>query len=277
MAAAGLGVPTKTIHLVRGDTDTLPWDHGHGGSRQVFTLGRSAYEAALDLKKQLLEEASAHLRQPADHLELEGDRVFVQEDPDRHVCLADLCYARHKNHGGPLIGRSSLLPEPPPSDEKQHSRHPYPAFPAPSFCAHAAEVSVDEETGEVTVRRYAAVHDVGKAINPAGCEGQIEGGVAMGLGLALTEELRSEKGTILNPNFADYLLLTAEDMPPIEAGLVEKPAVEGPFGAKGLGEPPIAPPTGAIANALVDLLGVDISELPLSPEKVLALIEARRK
>lgn len=136
---------------------------------------------------------------------------------------------------------------------------------------------MDEETGEVTVSRYVAVHDVGKAINPAGCEGQIEGGVAMGLGLALSEELRSENGRILNPNFADYLLLTAEDMPPTEALLVEKPAVEGPFGAKGLGEPPIAPPTGAVANALVDLLGVEVSELPLTPEKVLALIKSRRK
>jgi putative selenate reductase molybdopterin-binding subunit len=277
MAAAGLGVPTDAIQLVRGDTDTLPWDHGHGGSRMVFTLGWSAYEAARDLKEQLLEEASTRLDTPIDRLRLESDRVFVHDEPDRFIGLSHLCYSRHKDRGGPLIGRSTLLPQPPASVERQHSRHPYPAFPAPSFCAHAAELTVDDQTGEVTVKRYSAVHDVGKAINPAGCEGQIEGGVAMGLGLALTEEFRSKNGKILNPSFADYLLLTAEDMPPVEAVLVEKPAVEGPFGAKGLGEPPIAPPTGAIANALIDLLGVDPNELPLTPERVLALIDSRQK
>jgi CO/xanthine dehydrogenase Mo-binding subunit len=276
-AAAGLGVPIESIQLVRGDTDTLPWDHGHGGSRMVFTLGRSAYEAALDLKHQLLEEASTRLGVPVEALELDGDRIFVREETSRFMTLPDLCTSRHKNQGGPLIGRSSLLIQPPPSIEKQHSHHPYPAFPAPSFCAHAAAVTVDEETGEVTVKRYAAAHDVGKALNPAGCEGQIEGGVGMGLGLALMEAFRSENGKILNPSFADYLLMTAEDMPPIESILVEKPAVEGPFGAKGLGEPPIAPPTGAIANALTDLLDVEVNELPLTPEKVRALIVSRRK
>ena len=98
----------------------------------------------------------------------------------------------------------------------------------------------------------------------------------MGLGLALMEELSSENGRILNPDFTDYLLLTAEDVPSTRVILVEKPAVEGPFGAKGLGEPPIAPPTGAVANALADLLGVEIHVLPLTPENVISLIESRR-
>ncbi len=277
LAAAGLGVPPESIHLVRGDTDTLPWDHGHGGSRMVFTLGRSAYEAALDLKRQILEEASALLTVPIEAVDVQGDRVVVTEDPSLSITLARLCYSRHKMHGGPLIGRSSLLPEPPPTIPERHRFHPYPAFPAPSFCAHAAEVSADEETGEIKVRRYAAAHDVGRAINPIACEGQIDGGIAMGLGLALMEELRSHKGQILNPNFADYLLLTAEDMPATETFLVEKPAVEGPFGAKGLGEPTIAPPTGAVANALSDALGVEVDQLPLTPEKVLSLTKSRKK
>jgi CO/xanthine dehydrogenase Mo-binding subunit len=190
--------------------------------------------------------------------------------------LSELCHSRHKKHGGPLIGRSSLLPEPPPTSEGQHRFHPYPAFPAPSFCAHAAEVTVDEDTGEVSVKRYAAAHDVGKAINPAGCEGQIEGGVCMGLGLALMEELRIEDGKVLNPSFADYLFLTSKDMPSPQTILVEEPAVEGPFGAKGLGEPPIAPPTGAIANAVADLLGVDVDRLPLTPERIRSLLSAKR-
>ena len=276
MAADGLGVSPDTIQLVRGDTDTLPWDHGHGGSRIVFTVGLSAYNAALDLKQQILEEAAVHLESPPEDLELEIDRIFVREDPDRSVPLARVCYARHKKHGGPMIGRSTLLIEPPPTPKEQSRFHPHPAFPAPSFCAHAVELTVDEQTGEVTVKRYAAAHDVGKAINPAACEGQIEGGVAMGLGLALMEELREKNGKVLNPNFADYLLLTAEDMPPTQTILVEKPAVEGPFGAKGVGEPPIAPPTGAIANALTDLLDVEVTRFPLHPEEVSSLIRARR-
>jgi CO/xanthine dehydrogenase Mo-binding subunit len=238
-------------------------------------VARSAYEAAVDLKRQLIDEAAGQLELPTEDLELRGDRVAVRSEPSRFVSLAELCYGRHKKHGGPLIGRSSLLPEPPPTSSKQHRFHPYPAFPAPSFCAHAAEVTVDEETGDVTVTRYAAAHDVGKAIHPAGCEGQIEGGVCMGLGLALTEEFRIEKGKVLNPNFADYLLLTTEDMPVPQTILVEKPAVEGPFGAKGLGEPPIAPPTGAIANAVADLLGVDVDRLPLTPERIRSLLKAK--
>ncbi len=277
MAADGLGVSPDAIQLVRGDTDTLPWDHGHGGSRIVFTVGLSAYNAALELKQQLLEEAAVHLDSPVAELELKDDCIFVREHPDCSVPLARVCYARHKKHGGPMIGRSTLLIEPQPTPKEQSRFHPYPAFPAPSFCAHAVELTVDEQTGEVTVQRYAAAHDVGKAINPAACEGQIEGGVAMGLGLALMEELREENGKVLNPNFADYLLLTAEDMPPTQTILVEKPAVEGPYGAKGVGEPPIAPPTGAIANALTDLLDVAVTRFPLHPEEVSSLIRARTR
>ena len=272
MAAAGLGVPVNSIQLVRGDTDTMPWDHGHGGSRMVFTIGRSAYEAAEDLKQQLLEEAVNHLEASIDDLVIGGDRIFVRGDTRHSVPLAKICYDRHKKHGGPMVGVSSVLDEAPPTTKA----HPIGAFPAPSFCAHAVELRVDSETGEIDVLRYAAAHDVGKAINPTGCEGQIEGGVAMGLGLALMEELREVNGKVLNPSFADYLLLTAEDMPPMKTILVERPASEGPFGVKGVGEPPVAPPTGAVANALAEVLGVDVKHLPLTPEAVIDLVRARQ-
>ena len=272
LAAAGLGVPISSIQLVRGDTDTMPWDHGHGGSRMVFTIGRSAYEAAEDLKRQLLDEAANHLGKPTDELEIENDRIFVREEPEQSFLLSKICYDRHKKHGGPMIGVSSVLNEPPPTTRS----HPVGGFPAPSFCAHAVELKVDEITGEIDVTRFAAVHDVGKAINPTGCEGQIEGGVAMGLGLALMEEFREVEGKILNPNFADYLLLTSEDMPPMTTILVEQPSTEGPFGVKGVGEPPAAPPTGAVANALADALDVDVTRLPLTPEEVSSLIRGRQ-
>ena len=271
MAAAGLGVPAASIQLVRGDTDTLPWDHGHGGSRTTFTIARSAYEAALDLKRQLLEEAAQRLEAAPQDLVLEAGRIFARANPDNSVSLAEICYHRHKTRGGPLVGVSSLLDEQLPTG----NAHPVGGFPAPSFCAHAVELAIDDTTGEITLKRYAAVHDVGKAINPTGCEGQIEGGVAMGLGLAMMEELREANGRILNPGFADYLLISAEDMPPLQTILVEQPALEGPVGVKGVGEPPIAPPTGAIANALANALGVDVTRLPLTPEQVSALCAAR--
>ena len=271
MAAAGLGVPAESIQLVRGDTDTLPWDHGHGGSRMTFTIARSAYEAGQDLKQQLLEEAAAQLEASADDMALEDGQVFVRGDRSNSMALAQVCYNRHKKHGGPMIGVSSILDDAPPTTKP----HPIGAFPAPSFCAHAVELSVDDDTGEIAVTRYAAAHDVGKAVNPTGCEGQVEGGVAMGLGLALMEELREVNGKVLNPSFADYLLVSAEDMPPMQTILVEQPAVEGPLGVKGVGEPPIAPPTGAVANALADALDVDVQRLPLTPEQVSALIATR--
>ena len=271
MAAAGLGVPVDSIHLVRGDTDTLPWDHGHGGSRMTFTIARSAYEAALDLRRQLLDEAAERFEAALDDMTLEDGRVFVRGDPDNSIGLAEICYNRHKKHGGPMVGVSSLLEDQPPTTRA----HPIGGFPAPSFCAHAVELAVDETTGEIALKRYAAVHDVGKAVNPTGCEGQIEGGVAMGLGLAMMEELRELDGRILNPSFADYLLFSAEDMPPTQTILVEQPALEGPIGVKGVGEPPIAPPTGAIANALANALGIDVTRLPLTPEQVSVLIAGR--
>ena len=271
MAAAGLGVPADSIQLVRGDTDTLPWDHGHGGSRMTFTIARSAYEAALDLKRQLLEEAATRLEAAPDDMVLEDGRVFVRGDPSNAIGLAEICYNRHKKHGGPMVGVSSLLDDQPPTTKA----HPIGGFPAPSFCAHAVELAVDETTGEIDLKRYAAVHDVGKAVNPTGCEGQIEGGVAMGLGLAMMEELREVDGKVLNPSFADYLLISAEDMPPTQTILVEQPAVDGIMGIKGVGEPPIAPPTGAVANALAAAVGVDVTHLPLTPEQVSTLIAGR--
>ena len=271
MAAAGLGVPVDSIQLVRGDTDTLPWDHGHGGSRMTFTIARSAYEAAQDLKQQLLEEAADRLEAAPDDMVLEDGQVFVRGDRSNSVALTEICYNRHKKHGGPMIGVSSLLDDQPPTTKP----HPIGGFPAPSFCAHAVELAVDETTGEIALKRYAAAHDVGKAVNPTGCEGQVEGGVAMGLGLAMMEELREVNGKVLNPSFADYLLISAEDMPPMQTILVEQPAIEGPMGVKGVGEPPIAPPTGAIANALANALDVAVTRLPLTPEQVSALLAAR--
>ena len=143
------------------------------------------------------------------------------------------------------------------------------AFKGNTICCHMVVAKVDPHTGQIEIRRYVAAHDIGKAINPRAIEGQIEGGVSMGLGYALMEELRmDENGALLNPNFHDYKIPTSMDVPETEPLIVEVPASYGPHGAKGLGEPTIAPPAAALANAIFDAIGVRMNKTPMTPEKL---------
>jgi len=153
----------------------------------------------------------------------------------------------------------------------------YPAFHSPSFHAHAVDLSVDEDTGEVSIHRYVVAQDVGFAMNPAYIEGQIEGGVAQGLGQALSEEIVYDNGRVLNANLTDYKMPTALDVPRIETILVQHPSLVGPFGAKGVGEPPNIEPPAAVANAVASAAGVRITSLPMTAEKIaLARLEQKR-
>jgi CO/xanthine dehydrogenase Mo-binding subunit len=145
------------------------------------------------------------------------------------------------------------------------------------YATQAAEVLVDQETGKVKLLRMSAAHDVGKAINPLNCAAQIEGGLAMGIGAALHEELVvDDKGKVRNPSFLDYHLVTSLDLPKMIPILVECPEPEGPYGAKGLGEPGLAPTPAAIGNAVADAIGTRIHDLPLSPERVYWAIHSRK-
>jgi CO/xanthine dehydrogenase Mo-binding subunit len=144
-----------------------------------------------------------------------------------------------------------------------------------SFATHAAEVEVDTETGVTKVLRIAAAHDVGRPINPLSCEQQIEGAVIMGLSNTLFEEFKMDQGRILNDTLADYKIATMLDIPKIQSIIVESHHREGPFGAKGIGEPAAAPAAPAIANALFDALGIRFGELPITPEKVLAALRGK--
>jgi len=143
------------------------------------------------------------------------------------------------------------------------------------FATHAAKVEVDTETGVVKVINVVAAHDVGRAINPMTCEQQIEGSVVMGLSNALYEELKMEKGRVLNNGFADYKLATLMDIPRITPVIVEARHKEGPFGAKGIGEPAAGATAPAIANAIFDAVGIRIKDLPITPEKVLAALKKK--
>jgi CO/xanthine dehydrogenase Mo-binding subunit len=138
------------------------------------------------------------------------------------------------------------------------------------------EVEVDPETGKVKILNYVAAHDVGRAINPLLLEGQVYGGITMGVGYALSEQLILHKGEVMNPNFRDYKMLTAKDRIPIKALVVETDDPAGPFGAKGIGEPGCVPTAPAIANAIYDAIGVRINDLPITPEKIVAALKQKR-
>ena len=276
IVAEELGIRAENVNLVTGDTDTTAYDHGIGGSRGAFTVGKVAQMAAAKAKEELFQEAGRKLGLSPERLETKNGRIYVRDDPKRGVSFGDISFERHIKKGGPITGSANYLPEMDDIDPTRVKGLSFTAFKGNTIGCHTAVVQVNPETGEVEIKRYVAAHDVGKAINPRAVEGQIEGGVALGLGFALTERLMiDEEGHVLNPNFADYKLLTSLDVPDTEPVIVEVPAEYGPYGAKGLGEPTMAPPAAAIGNAIYDAVGVRMHSTPMTPEKVLK--EIRQK
>ncbi len=264
--AEDLGIELADVNVVSADTLSTPFDFGAQGSRTAFAVGNACRAAVADLKRQLLALAARHLGVDASALELRGGAVHATTDGKR-ATLAELARLSQASGGG-LIAHGTFVAPPTAYDEKRVEGHVYPAFHSPSFHAHAAEVSVDEQTGEITVERYVVAQDVGFAMNPRYIEGQIEGGVTQGLGQALSEEIVYEGGRVLNPNLTDYKMPTTLDVPRIQSILVQHPSLVGPYGAKGVGEPPNIEPPAAIANAVARATGVRITSLPITAEKV---------
>ena len=263
--AEELGLSLEAIRLAPVDTDGVPYDYGAQGSRTAFSVGNAARAAAATLRTRLVTAAAERFGVAAERVVLQaGDAVAG----NHRVAIADLARQIQLSGGG-LIAHGTFIAPPPPHDASRVHNHPLPVWNTPSFHAHAAEVSVDTETGEITIERYVVAQDVGFAINPAGIEGQIEGGVAQGLGQALSEELVFSEGRVVNPNLTDYKMPTAMDVPPIESILVERASQAGPFGAKGVGEPPCIEPLATVANAVAAATGVRVTQLPITAEKVL--------
>ena len=262
--AEELGVDLADISVVSADTFATPFDFGAQGSRTAFAVGNACRAAVADLRRQLVGLAAAQLGVPADALELR-DKAVV--GAGKRVTLAELARLSQASGGG-LIAHGTFIAPPTAYDAKRVEAHVYPAFHSPSFHAHAVDLSVDRETGEITLHRYVVAQDVGFAVNPAAIEGQIEGGVAQGLGQALSEELVYAEGRVLNPNLTDYKMPTALDLPRIESILVQHPSAVGPYGAKGVGEPPNIEPPAAVANAVAAAVGVRVTTLPITAEKV---------
>ncbi|MGH3004730.1 MAG: xanthine dehydrogenase family protein molybdopterin-binding subunit [Gaiellaceae bacterium] len=262
-----MGVDLADLVLVTSDTDATPYDFGAQGSRTLYNVGNAVRLAADDCKRQMFELVAKEIGCEPGELELADRRVSVRGEADRGMTLAEIGEASLWK-GGYITGRGTFLATPTEYDDEAVEGLLYPAFNEPTFHCHAAEVEVDELTGEVSLLRYVAAQDCGYAVNPEGVRGQIRGGAVQGIGQALGEEIVYEGGYVRNPTLTDYKMPTSMDFPDIEAIVIESGSNEGPYGAKGVGEPSIVPPPAAIANAVAEATGVRVRRLPLTPERV---------
>lgn len=272
VAAEELDVPPENVEFSEMDTDVVPYTLGpYGGGRLFVTAGHAVRLAAIDARKQLLASASKMLLRPLEDLELKNQKIFVRESPEKMVSIADAAgFARYT--GNEILGKGVHDPDTDLLDEETIRGNYSSAY---MFLAHAVEVEVEPETGRVTVLNLASANDVGKAINPLIVEGQIEGGVASEVGIALLEEINFEQGIVTTTNFTDYKIPTAKDVPPIKTFAVESNDPVGPYGAKGIAHAGMpAPP--ALANAIYDAVGVRIKELPITPMKILKALEEKK-
>lgn len=266
IAAEVLGVPIEDVTLINSDSSIKLWDVGSHASRATFIAGNAVRLAATKAKEQLLSIAARKLEAPVEDLECKGGKVFVKGSPDRFLTVGQVVRYGLLRVGGDVIVGSHFY-DPPTEDFDSSFRGNVTA--ALAFGCQAVEVEVDRETGRVDVKKIVAAHDLGRALNPMLAEGQIEGGVSMGIGFGMTENLIVQDGVVKNATLVDYKIPTVADMPVVEPVLVETIDPEGPFGAKGLGECPTIPTAAAIANAVYQATGVRIKELPITQEKIL--------
>jgi CO/xanthine dehydrogenase Mo-binding subunit len=249
IVAEELQLPLSSIMVEVWDTDGVDFDTGVGGSRVTRVAGQAAYRAAQEAARETLSVAADLLGWPEERMSLRGAEV-IRQDTGESRPWAELL----QRWGRPVIGKWSVQ-DPNPS-------------PVTSFTAQVAEVSVDPETGEVTLLRFTTAHDVGRVLNPLDHQGQIEGAVVQGIGYALTEELRVEEGRVANVSFGEYKIPSIKDIPRLETVVLESENGPGPYNAKGIGENPVGPVAPAIANAVADAVGVRIRDLPITAEKV---------
>jgi aldehyde oxidoreductase len=260
ICAEALGAPVEQFDLISGDTDLTPDCGKTSASRQTFVSGKAAYLAGAELRQAILRLAGCESAE----ILFKSNAVTLRESGKQHtIALGD----RPLDARGYVVSAEATFDPPTTPLDPDGQGMPYAVY---GFGAQMAEVEVDTELGTVKVVKLTAAHDVGRAINPTLVEGQIEGGVAQGLGMALMEEFFPGKGE----NLHDYLIPTIGDMPVVESILIEDASPIGPFGAKGIGEQALIPTTPAILNAIYDAVGVRIRKLPATPDKVRAAITA---
>ncbi|MHB1510615.1 MAG: xanthine dehydrogenase family protein molybdopterin-binding subunit [Acidimicrobiales bacterium] len=271
IVAEEIGMPLDAVHVVNSNTDVKPWDVGVHASRTTFVAGNAARLAAAKAREELLQTAAELLGAPPSELRVREGVVEVTAEPDRRMEVARVVRRRLLRENGSVVMTTAFYDPPTENQDESYRGNISASY---GFGAHVAEVEVDPGTGMVRVLNLWTAHDVGRAINPMLCEGQIEGGAAMGVGLALSEELAIFSGQIVAPNFHDYGMPTAQDVPRIVVNLVETIDPLGPFGAKGVGEAGLIPVAAAIANAVADATGIRPREYPMRPWKVKKWIDS---
>jgi CO/xanthine dehydrogenase Mo-binding subunit len=264
MAAEALGVDPDQVRVVTGNTDTAPYAGASAGSKTTFTMGGAVVHAAREAKRQVLAAAAELLEAAPEDLELVDGRVQVRGSPGSGVTLRELGKetTTWESRLAPITAAGRFAE----------------AQAAPAFSAQIAEVEVDRKTGEVRVHRLAVIQDVGLAINPAAVDGQIMGGAAQGLGWALYENLvYGPEGQLLTGTLMDYAVpRITQAAETVDAVRVEVPSDNGPFGIRGVGEPPVIATAAAVANAIADATGVRLTELPMTAPRVWRALQAAR-
>jgi CO/xanthine dehydrogenase Mo-binding subunit len=264
ICAEELGVCIEDIRLVQPDTDLVPESGPTVASRSTTLMGNAIILAVRPLKESILEMASKKISVPIERLEAKNRLIYDRYNPGNYVHFRDVV-AKCMKEGNRLIGQGWWTPPSATLDPETGQGDPYFVY---SYSTHMAEVIVDVQTGEVEIADYVAAYDVGKAINPKAIEGQIEGGVAMGLGYALMEESVIKDGYIQNLNLQDFLIPTMLDVPNIRPIILENENKAGPYGAKGIGEMANIPSAPAILNAIAHACGGRVRLLPADAEKV---------
>ena len=253
-------LPLDRVHVVQGDTDTASWEVGAGGSRLTHMAGQSTLLAVQELKDALIALAARQMGQAADTIQLQAGQ-FSTGDGQQLDLKAFAIWAEGQGEL-PLSRVGNYVPDP---------------VDVTSFCAQVAEVEVDPDTGQVTLRKLTTAHDVGTILNPLTHQGQIEGGVAQGVGQALTEHLIVQDGAVTNLHLGDYKLPTAMDMPELKTVLVESKAGPAPYEGKAVGEHSNVAIPAAVANAVCDAVGVRLMDLPVTAEKVYRGLKNKNK
>lgn len=269
--ADALGVALDDVVINQPDTRYSAYDGGSQGSRTTRVVGSAASEASAKLRVQLLTLASQHLQVGQEELDAAEGFVFRKKNPSNRMAIAEVLGAAAVT-SGPLVATGNHAEQPVPFDPACGSGLAFPALPTPTYHVHAAKVAVDPETGNVDVLRYVVAQEVGKAINPAAIMGQVQGGVAQGIGYSLCEGLRLESGRYVERSLEAYRLPLAIDIPNVEAQLLENPAPDGAFGMKGAAEPPIALGPTVIGNAVSNALGRQMKKIPITPEDILEVM-----
>jgi carbon-monoxide dehydrogenase large subunit len=268
IASEELGIPLERITITSPDTDYTPWDASTTSSRSTFHMGNAVRNAAKDAKSQIFALAAPVLNANSEDLEALNGEIRVKAG-GKKVTIAEAIRGEWKS-GLTILGRGTYYPNVKGT-----------MFSAPSiyymYAAHAVDLEVDPETGKIRIHKVAAAHDVGKAINPMTVEGQIEGGLVHGLGIAVFEEvLYDDNGKMMNPNFRDYRVPTAVDAPEIMPIIVEAQDPGGPFGAKGIGEVPLVMSPTAVGNAIYNATGIRLKDLPATQERLFKLLKENR-